>query len=333
MDTINNVNAVTTETDPFAGDVAVADAEQADTDDQAPVRTEAPLPNIDERSICLVVELSRLGNRRKVSTSQVTAGDADTKMINVSKRLLDSTRLKAIEQKDAEIRQYLYRKALPSLFKQGVYRIPIPNIERDESYLRQAMEERASMVEAFVAEYENDKAEAAERLRNIYNPMDYPDVNDVRASFKMRWRWINFSTPNVIQQISAQMWENERMKAQMELQEAANEIRDVLRMGMKELVDHMYDRLSGNRIFRDSMVKNMREFLEDFSSRNITDDNELQNLVGQARQLLDGVDPEALRRNETVKETVTEGMGRIRQCLDEMLQARPDRAITFDEIV
>ena len=60
--------------------------------------------------------------------------------------------------------------------------------------------------------------------------------------------------------------------------------------------------------FENTTVSNLVEFLANFAFRNVTDDTELQNLVAQARQMLQGVDAEDLRSTGELRTRVQQGM-------------------------
>src|SRR5439155_19108495 len=66
-------------------------------------------PGLDlaRKTVCIKVRLSSMGNTRKVSSSQIEA-DADKDLLRVSKQLVDSAELKAINRFDGEIRRFLY---------------------------------------------------------------------------------------------------------------------------------------------------------------------------------------------------------------------------------
>jgi hypothetical protein len=307
----------------------------------APVSTprieQPPLPDINETSVCLTVTLKGIGNTRKIPKSKVSV-DAEESMYNATKKLYECQELKDITSLDAEIHVYLYRKALPSMFKEGIYRIGIKSIEKIDTALNVFLERRKVLVEKFVANYNAAVSQAREKLRSNFDQKDYPGAETVRAAFVMKWSYITFSTPGVLETINKQIWADERAKAKLEVQQAANEMRDVLRANMLDLVKHMSDKLTGTGkdgkapIFRDSMVKKMREYLEDFDERNITQDTQLSDLVTQARSLLNNnVDADALRGNAKVREEVGEGMTRIKLALDGMLQEAPIRSFMLDE--
>ena len=98
--------------------------------------------------------------------------------------------------------------------------------------------------------------------------------------------------------------------------EASSEIQTVLRESMAKLVQHMADRLKegpdGKPLrFKETTVSNLIEYLANFEFRNVTDDGELQALVAQARELLNGVDSDDLRTTGDLRSRVQQGMADI----------------------
>ena len=291
-----------------------------------PATTPAETPGIMSRAVCLSLEINKPGNRKKVSTSQIET-DADKDMIGVSKQLVDSVEYKAISRHDGETRQWLYSRALPSPFRAGVYLIPHALVVTVNDYLDNRTRERRQLIEAFVCCYPSLKRTAEEKLGSLFNPADYPDEDRLRAGFSVSWRFIDFQTPNSLKQISSSLFAQEQAKAQAQWAEATTEVRNALREGFAELVEHMAERLAEGKIFRNSMVDNFRDFLEVFDFRNITDDADLAALVSRTRELLANVNPDHLRSNEGLRATVQAGMAQINNTLDGMMENRPRRQI------
>ena len=277
-------------------------------------------PSVDlaRKTVCIKVRLSTMGNTRKVSTSQIEA-DTDKDLLRVSKRIVDSAELKAIGRFDGEIRRYLYNICLP--FEIGIHLLPIAALETVEERLRRFAADRAELAKAFLAAYPTLCQDAAKRLRGLYNPADYPPVDEVAREFGFSWQYVSFGVPDQLKGISQGVWEQEREKAAQRMAEASSEIQQVLRQSMADLVTHMAERLKegpdGKPLkFKQSTVSNLVEFLSNFSFRNVTDDLELQELVGQARGLLKGVDADDLRTVGDVRIRVQQGMAEIAAQLD-----------------
>ena len=292
-------------------------------------------PGIDlaKKTVCIKVRLSTMGNTRKVSTAQIET-DADKDLLRVSKQLVDSEELKAISRFDGEIRRFLYNICVP--FEIGIHLLPIAALQTVEQRLRQFAEDRRQLVDAFLAAYPSLCQGAAKRLRGLYNPADYPGVEDVAREFGFSWRYVSFGVPDQLKAISREVWEQEREKAAQRMAEASTEIQTVLRESMAKLVQHMADRLKegpdGKPLrFKETTVSNLVEFLTNFEFRNVTDDSELQALVPQARELLHGVNADDLRTTGDLRMKVQQGISEIAAQLDTMLTRTGGRKFRFDE--
>jgi hypothetical protein len=290
--------------------------------------------DLARKTVCIKVRLSAMGNTRKVSTSQIEA-DADKDLLRVSKHLVDSAELKAIGRFDGEIRRFLYNICLP--FEIGIHLLPITALETVEHRLRQFAEDRKQLISAFVIAYPSLCQDAAKRLRGLYNPADYPPVEDIEREFGFSWQYVSFGVPDQLKGISREVWEQEREKAAQRMAEASVEIQQVLRESMAKLVQHMADRLregpDGKPLrFKETTVSNLVEFLANFEFRNVTDDTELQALVAQSRQLLQGVDADDLRTTGDLRTKVQQGMTEVAAQLDTMLTRTGRRKFRFDEV-
>ena len=294
-----------------------------------------PLPNIDERSVCIAVVRGKFGNSKKASTGQITV-DADKTMLALSKRLLNSPELRDIEQLDRQIQEYLTNLCLPSLFKNGVYRLPIPLVEQVEQALIEFKTRRELLVEKFVAAYPAAVREVRAQLQTLYDPRDYPSLESVRAQFRFEWQYITTGVPGQLRAINAALFEQEREKASAKLRDAAEECRQVLRAGMLETVKHMAERLKPaedgkKKVFRNSLVENINAFLRTFEMRDVTDDAELAGLVKKARDLMNGVDPDTLRDDELIRQKVQAEFTVIQASLEPLVVERGTRSIELED--
>jgi hypothetical protein len=310
---------------PFTGLPAPAGGEPTNHDNNGagPVRVVIQDPGVDlaKKTVCIKVRLSTMGNTRKVSTSQIEA-DADKDLLRVTKYLVASAELKAIGRFDGEIRRFLYNICLP--FEIGIHLLPIPALQQVEERLQQFAADREALGEAFLAAYPGLCHDAAKRLRALYNPADYPPVDEVRRQFGFSWQYVSFGVPDALRGVSQQVWEQEREKAAQRMAEASSEIQQVLRESMARLVQHMADRLretpDGKPMrFKETTVSNLVEFLANFEFRNVTDDQELQTLVAKGRDLLQGVQADDLRTTGDLRTRVHQGMAAIGAELDGML--------------
>ena len=98
------------------------------------------------------------------------------------------------------------------------------------------------------------------------------------------------------------------------------------------LVNHLSERLAGNddgkpKIFRDSAVQNFREFFIRFKELSVSSNEQLDDLVQRCESLIDGVQPQQLRNNESLRRSLATNLSTVQSSLDQLLVARPRRNI------
>lgn len=292
------------------------------------------------KAVIISFKTGRFGNTRRVGKSQIEIsvnGDRiDQDALKTNKELLDSKELQAIGSFDAKTRVRLLTYCLPSYIDEGYYFLPITLVEDVNFYLSRKQRERERMVEMFCGVYRQLQTAAKDRLGPLYRESDYPAVEEVRRSFTWVVRYISFSVPGSLRDVSSSLFEQEKERQEKMWEEAAEEVRQALRESMAGLVQHAIEKLNYQtngkpQIFRDSMVANMAEFLDLFDRRNLTNDASLAALVGQARQLMAGVDPATLRSDVVARDRIRAGFQGIQATMDSMLVDKPVRAIDLDD--
>lgn len=294
---------------------------------------------IFKSSVLLVLELRRPGFRRTVKTSETRYADAMAAgQIHIGKDILTSPEHQAIEQAHGELRRYVQSKCLPSRFKSGTYLLPICAIEQVDDHIQSAAQKVEELVNAFIDAYPARKAEAMAKLAEagLADEADYPDPDVLRGAFDVRTAYVAFDTPSTLKTIRRDIFEREREKAAATWASAVDEGRALLLDTFSQLTASMVERLTPGedgkpKVFRDSLVTNMTEFLDTFTAKNtITNDAELAAVVADMRGLLAGVSPTALRKDEAIRATVTENVQRIKDHLASMVINKPARAFSFD---
>jgi hypothetical protein len=138
--------------------------------------------------------------------------------------------------------------------------------------------------------------------------------------------------PNYLQQLNPQLYEQECQRVQSRFDEAVRLAEEAFTAELAKLVSHLTERLSGQedgkpKIFRDSMVENLTEFFQRFRELNVRSSEQLDQLVGQAQQVIRGVEPKDLRDNAGLRQHVATEMSRVQSVLDGLLVDRPRRNI------
>jgi hypothetical protein len=319
-------------------------AMQNGTDPDGAARAAMPAPEAPrgglellQRAVCLSVTMSRLGTRRRLSTDAVEV-EADKDMIRVAKIILESDALQAIRRLDNDARRYIYQKALPAtFFRHGVYLLGLGLVAEVDATLTAFVAQRRPLVAAFVAAYPRLQEDARQRLGPHFNPDEYPSPDVVERFFDFRWSYIAFGVPDAqLARISGALASRAAQEFERSMADAFEDVQTALRVAMSEVVDEMVDKMTDRangkpQVFRDSSLARVKEFLDTFRARNLTEDGALAALVERARLLMTGVDPETIRERADVRRTVQAGFAAIKAAIAPMLTAKPRRAIGFEE--
>ncbi len=287
------------------------------------------------KTICLALKRSKFGNRRKATMGDVTV-QSDKALLSLSKTLLASVELDAITKLDGEIAKYLKSVCLKSMFKGGIYLLPVGLVKETHESLKAFALRRQALVAAAVEQYPTRVSETATRLDVLGDVGDYPAVEDFASSFSLSWEYVTFDTPAKLKEIDVAIFADAQEKAQERLKGVANECEQAMRAGMLDLVNRMVERLTPDdegkpKRFTKSLVENMGEFLRTFEMRNITDDSQLSQLVARARMVLDGVDPNGLRKDEALRTAIAGQFTQIQSLMSGMVVDAPTRMISVDD--
>ena len=277
--------------------------------------------DIWDRAVLLSLSISSVGVKRKVRSSEVET-DADRGMIHVSKDILQCDVLDDIRKHDQETRSWVGARALPSMFRAGVYLWPIALVTDSDEYLRGRAESRAALVGRFCDAYLMAKADAERRLGSLYNRPTIPSTSSGASS----------PYPISISKYRRHKCGTYRRKFSMDSNSsnAIEEARDMLRGQLAGLVEHMAERMKPGedgkpKRFKASMVEGFQEFLGLFQARNIADDGELAAVVERCRALMSGVSAEGIRSSDELRDRLAAGMDEIRGSMDGLIVSQGRR--------
>lgn len=299
--------------------------------------------SITDRTVCIVVTIYGIGNSKKVPiaraekiTGETTNPDSqiDRTLLSMSKQLLDSPELRAIRKFDGGIRSYLKDVCLP--YRVGIHLLPNELIPKTEEEMKKFAEQRLLLVAAFLQKYPDQIKVAEQRLKTLYNELDYKPSQFVRDAFTFEWQYLNFGVPGKLKDIGPAFFQAEQEKHAQKWQEASEVIEQVLRAQMADFVDKLRDRLTPNpdgkpKVFHASTVENLQSFLDTFDVRNVTNDDELATLVKSARAMMANISADDLRSNEAIRDGMVAGFDKIKEQLDVLVIEGAGRSISFEE--
>ncbi len=301
------------------------------------------------RTVVLILTFNGIGNRRKVQSDEFQAASTpnakNDNWFNTTKKLLDAEELEKITSLYGELHRFVESRALPSMIKKGVHLLPLDFIEEVNARLKQGEKDLEPLVESMVKKLNTYIAEAKARLskvkvgdqvKNFFNEDDYPTGKELRAAFKLTWRFVYVDSAKNLEAVSKEIYEEERAKAEAAWAETRETIKQLLRTQLSELVDHLVTRLTPDesgkkKIIRDDSTNRLQEFLTTFDSRNIVNDVQMKILVDQAKNLLKTADADMLRTDKTVRDYVRHGFETVQTLLSGMVVDKPHRSIKLED--
>lgn len=300
-----------------------------------PLQAGTPAERLRRTAAAVRVSLHWWGTHRRLTDEQkeeVSAGyRADSRFLTAGKRIID-------------VRHESYRKltSLRTLIINFWRSMTLPFTEPGIRLLRQSdiatfthnMEGlRGRLADAEVeldAAYDEIKADARRRLGRLFNPRDYPA--EVRGLFRVEWDFPSVEPPNYLMRISPEIYEEERRRVAARFDEAVRLAEQAFATEFARLLSHLTERLSNSengerRIFRDSAIGNLSEFFERFKHLNLNSSADLDGLVEQAQRMVQGVSPQDLRDNDSLRRQIGRDMARVQAQVEGMLVDAPRRRI------
>lgn len=240
---------------------------------------------------------------KTASTTVTTTNNAIVGAANVNKKLLaDCAELTAIQKFAANARTAHYGMTMP-WSDMGLRLLPITKYFDYHEKMTALRAEFDKLVDKFIDAYDWEIAQAQVKLGGLFNAMEYPDKEVIRAKFKFNmfytpvadagdWRLdANNETINELTSNYSAYYETQLNNAMKDLW---GRLHGVLTR-MSERLD--YSSKETKKVFRDSLVDNVMDVVDMMQSCNITGDTQMTAAAHKLESVLLGVTPDALRED------------------------------------
>lgn len=286
------------------------------------------LESLASKAAFLSLKFSVFGNLRKAHVEAKT--DANQKRFKHSKQLLESPELLAISRADVAIKEAIKNYCLPSNIDAGLRSVPNDNLNVVCEMLDEYQDvTRPALVEAFLAVYPDQIKTAEKELKEHFNSLHYLSVDEMREEFVFEYHIVTFGQPpDHLKAFAPKLFEKEKAKAHKLIVDAANDIAQAMRATAFGLVNKLADTLKPSETdgkqkkFFGAHIDNVKEFLNGFDIRNVTDDAGLKAEMDKLKQLMDGVDAEKVRHSDTLKIELSSQVSEIAKQLSSMVEVK-----------
>ncbi len=281
------------------------------------------------------VSFTWFGTRKTLTQQQRTQAaesfGAEGQFLSAGKKLLDTRhpRFQAVTAIRNRANAYWRSVSLPYP-DSGIRLIRQDSVDSFNSQFTLFKDELDEAVRQLDEQFSLLKHSASERLGSLYNEDDYPASLD--GLFDVAWEFPSVEPPSYLQQLNPELYEQEAQRVSARFDEAVEMAEQAFIEELGKLVSHLTERLAGDddgrpKIFRDTAVGNLREFFDRFRSLNIRSNDQLDSLVSQCGQIVQGVEPQQLRDDGALRQQVASQLSGVQSVLDGLLVDRPRRRI------
>lgn len=276
-----------------------------------------------------------LGVRKSLTAAQKNqAADtfgAEGKFLSAGKKLLDTSHpaFKAVTAIRGRALNYWKGVSLPYP-EPGIRLIRQEAIGEFDEQLALFREELDDAVSELDRHYDELCTAARQRLGNLFDVSDYPPT--LIGMFAIEHDFPSVEPPEYLRQLSPDLYEQECQRVQARFDEAVQLAETAFTEELTNLVDHLSDRLQGDtdgkpKVFRDTSITNLTEFFDRFRLLNVRSNEQLDQLVLRAQQVVCGVEPQQLRDSASLRSRVGQQLSVVQTQLDQLLVERPRRNI------
>ena len=276
-----------------------------------------------------------LGVRKSLTSEQKNqAADsfgAEGKFLSAGKKLLDTSHPAYQAVNAIRGRAVAYWKGVSLPFPEpGIRLIRQDSITPFDRQISEFREELDDAVLELDRRYDELRVAARNRLGELFDASDYPV--SLIGLFAMEHDFPSVEPPSYLRQLSPDLYEQECRRMQSRFDEAVQLAETAFTEELAKLVDHLSERLSGlsdgkPKVFRDTAITNLTEFLERFRKLNVRSNEQLDALVERAGQVVTGIEPQQLRDSSSLRQRVAAQMTSVQASLDQLLVDRPRRNI------
>lgn len=165
------------------------------------------------------------------------------------------------------------------------------------SRLEEAIATYNASVEAFLSDYGAMIPRQQERLGKLFSASDYPTAEQMREKFSVSVDYLPVPTGDDFRcQLADEQLDAVRESTQRMVEASlARAAKDPIKRLHKALSTMVATLAQSDKIFRDSLITNVRELAEMIPALNIANDPKLDELTDEIQQQLASIDPSELR--------------------------------------
>jgi len=269
--------------------------------------------SLSEKAMLVDLNISQWGAKvedKRATDMVLNNSGAQTNSGKFYKKLMDkyTTKISRIANKARMFHNY---NTIP-WDRDGRSILPVKNYFYYVEEMGKIKQEMMRVVDEFLTNYGDELEEEKNRLQGLFNPSDYPTVEELRSKYNLHYIMEPIPTSGDFR-VDIQAEEVEKLKAQLEerLKEKTEEAVKELFQRLYNVVTHLSNRLkekSNNPKARlhESTVNNIKALCDTLPRLNLTGNKELEELTERVERELtaftiDDMKDDEIIRHQTIK--------------------------------
>lgn len=218
--------------------------------------------------------------------------------------------------------------------EKGVRLVKIANISWMNETVEQYRSELAAALAELDAGWETVKADAQERLGELYDESDYPASPS--SGYGLELSFPAIKPDDRLAQLHPELYAQEQARIIARFDDAVKTAEATAADELALMLEHLIERLApdetgATKKLHESTVDNLTEFAKRFKSISIGSNTDLDRLVAEVEAAAGGIDVKELRKSDEGSKALLQAkFAELRASVDKLVIARPGRDIDLD---
>lgn len=263
--------------------------------------------NLNEKAMLVHLRLSMWTGRTKdslITEEVIRTKNSDSDAGAWWTYLVPKKDIKKIENAAARCRTEFFKITLPWM-DGGMRILPSAMFLTYSQTMRQAVADYENAIKEFVDNYPTIISEAKRRLGKLAEQKNLPTVEDIKNRFSAKLNVLPLPTANDFR-VSLNRDEVETIKKNItaNIEAMTSKAMDDLWNRLILLVDKVENTMrSDDKIFRDTLIGNLKDFCELIPKMNLTNDKHLEEIRKEVVEKLANLKPNDLREDKAQRKT------------------------------
>lgn len=234
----------------------------------------------------------------------------DESMHDATTRLIPKQYVDPIQRFESSVRNNFINNLTLPWERGGTCLVPAKVIDKFMSGIGNLRQEYDTLVAEFLDRYEDIVADAKIRLNGDFDASRYPSRQDVSACFRMEVSYSPLPDAGDYRiDVSKEIMEEVRAETNRAAEARYEAARQDLRQRLIDKVEHLADRCkaineSDKTRWYESNLTNITDLIDLIPDMLIGDDEDLIKAVADAKAMLDGIDSDLIKGNESVRDDI-----------------------------